>query len=159
MWIRDEEMSKWAYNECLKGNDKESIRLLIKKQKLIMLYCKNIIDREEMYKRIKNPFWSFMYCWKVNNREVVRKYILLDSEACFWYCKLISDCEQMRKNVNVEKWTCHYCVEINNDPEVRKKIESTWWKNELVSGLTEKELYGNWHGRIELKDPEDCVCF
>lgn len=68
-------MSKWAYEQCLNGNDILEIRNLITDNYLIYKYCYEIEDKEDMWIKITEPEWAYWYCINVKDRPEVKKYI------------------------------------------------------------------------------------
>lgn len=70
-----EELSRWAFWQCYKGNDTEEMRSLITHSEWAYWYCKCIKDIEEMWSKINNPNWAYLYCIYVKNRLEVRKYM------------------------------------------------------------------------------------
>ena len=67
MKILDEyEISHWAYQECKKGNNTSEIRNLITLDCYIVYYCKDVKDREEMWSKIKESYWKWVYCQILN---------------------------------------------------------------------------------------------
>ena len=71
--LNEFEISKWAYNECLNGNDTPEIRKLITDSKLAYWYCKNIKDRKELWSKITDSEWAYWYCNDIKDRPEIRK--------------------------------------------------------------------------------------
>ena len=55
------EMSEWAYEQCLKGNDTPEMRNLICFPDHAFLYCINIKNIEELRTKVNEPFWTIEY--------------------------------------------------------------------------------------------------
>ena len=67
------QMSRWAYRQCLNGNDTPEMRNLITNEYVACLYCIDVKDIKEMWYKIKDPSWAEVYCKHVKNRQEVRK--------------------------------------------------------------------------------------
>jgi hypothetical protein len=67
--IDEEEMSCWAFCQCLNGNDTEEMKDLITNSWDAYWYCRNIKDREEMWKNITTSYWAKEYCRDMNDKK------------------------------------------------------------------------------------------
>jgi len=75
MKLTDEyEMSEWAYYQCVK-NDTIQMRRLITNSEWVYMYCREVKDREEVWKKITDSNDAYCYCRNIKDREEVRKYI------------------------------------------------------------------------------------
>ena len=73
--LDERKMSKWAYYQCLSGNDIPEVRKLITDDYWIYSYCRLIKDKKEMWSKINSSEYSFWYCHDIKDRPEVRKYI------------------------------------------------------------------------------------
>ena len=72
--IDEEEISQWAYEQCLK-NDTKQMRRLITYSFWAYCYCRYVKDREEVWRKITESEWAYLYCKHVKDRPEVRRYI------------------------------------------------------------------------------------
>jgi len=68
-----EEISKWAYYQCLNGNDTQEMRDLITDSNWAYSYCRDVKDRKEIWSKIKCSYWAHCYCKFVKDKPEVRK--------------------------------------------------------------------------------------
>ena len=57
-----EKISRWAYNQCLNGNDKEEMRNIIHDNRWIYNYCYCIEDRKDLWSKLTVDEWIYWYC-------------------------------------------------------------------------------------------------
>jgi len=67
------DMSEWAYDQCIDGNDTSEMRNLITHNEYVYKYCFHIKNIEEMWRKITDYYYAKWYCEDIEDIPELRK--------------------------------------------------------------------------------------
>jgi hypothetical protein len=102
VWIKQEQVDKWAFE-----------------------YCHKVKDDPEIWPMIQGSRHAFLYCKYIKNRPEVRQ-LITESEFAAFYCEDISDDDDMRSRIIEKRWLYYYYYFVVKDPAKAKEYAGVY---------------------------------
>jgi hypothetical protein len=102
------------------------------------LYCRDVADREEVWRNITDSEYAYRYCLNIADREEVWRKIT-DSWYAYLYCRDVADREEVWRNITDSKYAYRYCLNIEDREDVWRKITDSYYAECYCHDVADRE--------------------